>query len=238
MGSSEPSIVRNKSDNISVNIVDELRYRVFPFLILVTLMAAGWLLLSLIAESLTGKDSALVSALIAATAGFAATVLSAINKLNEVRYREVLAKERELEVQKFIDERSIQESHRANKVQVYSTFVELISDITQGKNKNNPRKPTSQADKLAKLEKFQNGLMIWGNPDTIRTYLTYKRGFLGDPMVSLGNADALFRALRADIGLSNEGLDEFELIEMYLRDPNQISVLQERIKQTDAPKKA
>lgn len=134
-------------------------------------------------------------------------------------------RERELEVQKQIREREIEESHRERKVAIYLEFVNMVSAFMQGSNPENKKKPPSQQQLLDRIEKFQNGILLWGGPGVLKAYLNYRiiAGKGSDQLFP--SIDALYRAIREDIGLSNEGLAELDTVRLYLKDPDELDQL-------------
>ena len=132
---------------------------------------------------------------------------------------------RELEIQEKIREREIDESHRQNKVEIYNGFLKLVSAFMQGENSNNKKKTPTSKQSQVEIEKFQNGIMLWGGPKVIAAFLNYRKESLKTTKEMFTSIDNLYKCLREDIGLSNEGLDNFEMIQMYLSNPNEIEEL-------------
>lgn len=155
-------------------------------------------------------------------------ILALINQRNGKK-REIEAQksisERELQVQKQIREREIEESHRERKVAIYLEFVNLVSAFMQGHNRENKKKPLNQQQILDKIEKFQNGILLWGGPSVLKAYLNYRINAGKGSNELFPSIDALYRAIREDIGLSNNGLEKFDTVRLYLKDPAELDQL-------------
>lgn len=177
-----------------------------------------WAILELLFNSLESSDVRIVVAIIAATGTFVSGIILAI--INNSRMRS-----RELEIQEKIREREIDESHRQNKVEIYNGFLKLVSAFMQGENSNNKKKTPTSKQSQVEIEKFQNGIMLWGGPKVIAAFLNYRKESLKTTKEMFTSIDNLYKCLREDIGLSNEGLDNFEMIQMYLSNPNEIEEL-------------
>jgi hypothetical protein len=77
-------------------------------------------------------------------------------------------------------------------------------------------------DELMKyLVKLQTQLILWGSPEVIKAFQAFKTSSSSD-IHSLVGVDKLLRAIRNDIGLSIQGLDSYELVKMYLKDPQEM----------------
>ena len=177
-----------------------------------------WAILELLFNSLESSDVRIVVAIIAATGTFVSGIILAIINNSRVRSRE-------LEIQEKIREREIDESHRQNKVEIYNGFLKLVSAFMQGENSNNKKKTPTSKQSQVEIEKFQNGIMLWGGPKVIAAFLNYRKESLKTTKEMFTSIDNLHKCLREDIGLSNEGLDNFEMIQMYLSNPNEIEEL-------------
>jgi hypothetical protein len=97
----------------------------------------------------------------------------------------------------------------------------------QGTNANNKKKMPNQQKMFDEFEKFQNGILLWGGPEVIQAFLNYRKnsGKGQDSLTTFRHVDALYKALREDIGLNNSGLENLELVQMYLSDPTEIDGL-------------
>ncbi|MFT6100657.1 MAG: hypothetical protein ACJAYF_003218 [Arenicella sp.] len=186
-----------------------------PFALGLFLGVFLWAILELLFTSLEDTDVQVVVAIIAATGTMVSGIILAIVNNSRVRARE-------LEIQEKIREREIDESHRGNKVEIYNGFLKLVSAFMRGENSKNSKKTPNSQKAQAEIEKFQNGIMLWGGPQVISAYLNYRKESDKGTKEMFTSIDLLYRCLREDIGLSNKGLDSYEMIQMYLSDPNDI----------------
>ena len=70
---------------------------------------------------------------------------------------------------------------------------------------------------------FSKKLLLWGSPAVIQKYENFRKaGQNRSGMELLGFADDVFRAMRADLGLSNDGLGRGDLIKLFLSDPENL----------------
>lgn len=186
-----------------------------PFALGLFLGVFLWAILELLFTSLGDADVRIVVAIIAATGTMVSGIILAIVNNSRVRARE-------LEIQEKIREREIDESHRQNKVEIYNAFLKLVSAFMRGENSKNNKKTPSPHKSQTEIEKFQNGIMLWGGPNVISAFLNYRKESEKGTREMFTAIDLLYKSLREDIGLSNKGLDNYEMIQMYLRDPNEI----------------
>ncbi|MEL0628447.1 hypothetical protein [Psychromonas aquatilis] len=209
----------------------KLPVKFIPSLIGVLVGMSLWSIAEIAFESLNNTDVKIVVAIIAAFGSLTTGVVIALVNHSRHKSRELLVQkrisERELLVQKKIGEREIDEAHRQRKVEIYNDFLELISSFMQGTNAENKKKKPSMQKVLDEFEKFQNGILLWGGPKVILAFLEYRKSSTeeDDNITVFRAIDKLYKALREDIGLSNEGLDELEMVQMYLKDPTEIEGL-------------
>ncbi|HCG6851660.1 TPA: hypothetical protein NJ269_002503 [Vibrio parahaemolyticus] len=216
--------------------------KLLPYLIGIVTGVGLWALSDLLFSSLKNTDVKIIVSIIAAFGSLTTGLVVAIFSHSSHKSRELLAQkrmserelqvqgkisERELLLQKYIREREIEEAHRQKKVEIYNDFLTLVSAFMQGTNHNNKKKLPNQQKIFDEFEKFQNGILLWGGPQVIQAFLDYRKSSAGsqDSLTIFRHVDALYKALREDIGLSNEGLDQLELVQMYLGDPHEIDVL-------------
>ncbi|WP_080992210.1 hypothetical protein [Vibrio campbellii] len=192
--------------------------RVVPYLIGIALGLFFWSIMELFFAALKGIDVKIVVAVISAFSALTTGIVLAL--LNHAK-----AKNREILIQEKIRQREIEEAHRAKKVEIYNDFLKLVSSFFQGQNKDN-NKPMPKPQKvLDEFEKFQNGILLWGGPKVIIAFLNFRRVFENSPSEMFKAVDGLYKSLREDIGLSNEGLDNYETIQLYLSNPREIDTL-------------
>ncbi|PKF76463.1 hypothetical protein CW749_26900 [Vibrio sp. vnigr-6D03] len=215
---------------------------VLPYLAGILIGILLWSLAELFFNSLRNADLKIIVAIIAAFGSLTTGLIIAIFTHSSQKSRELLAQkrmserelrvqekisERELILQRHVREREIEEAHRQKKVEIYNDFLKLVSAFMQGTNASNKKKMPNQQKILDEFEKFQNGILLWGGPKVIQAFLDYRKnsGEEQDSLTIFRHVDALYKSLREDIGLSNSGLENLELVQMYLSDPTEIDTL-------------
>ncbi|MCP4139357.1 MAG: hypothetical protein GY755_03540 [Chloroflexi bacterium] len=129
--------------------------------------------------------------------------------------------------QRQINFRNTLEAHRPKKVEVYGVFMDILEDaLNSVKNKEKEKiTPSNISDKLQKkFFKLNRGLIIWGSPKTIKAWHNFRLGSKEsssnhEPLFLM---DAILRSIREDLGNSNFGLKEGDLIKIFLSDPEEL----------------
>ena len=67
------------------------------------------------------------------------------------------------------------------------------------------------------MVEYKREILLWGAPKVIKAQLQYETVAASGGNVFLA-MDNLYRAIRDDIGLSNNGLAQFDLIKLFLKD--------------------
>ena len=193
--------------------------------------ATAWVALINIVPQIGSYDAKVIAAIVTVAGTLVTGVVLALLNHSKSKAREIEAQrkisERELEVQKQIREREIEESHRGRKVDMYLEFVGMVSHFMQASNPENKKKPLSQQQILDKIEKFQNGILLWGGPKVIKAYLNYRLVAESENAKLFEAVEVLYRAIREDIGLSNDSLENLETVKLYLKDPSELEKIKE-----------
>ncbi|MFT5726564.1 MAG: hypothetical protein ACI8PB_000685 [Desulforhopalus sp.] len=123
--------------------------------------------------------------------------------------------------QRQIKIREIEETHRPKKVELYQTFIKVVTSLIAGANENLSAKGMSEQELIDTLFEFKKDLLLWGSPKVIKALLKFdsESGSGGKVVEAI---DSLYKAIREDIGLSNKGLDNLELPKLFLKDPTEL----------------
>lgn len=123
--------------------------------------------------------------------------------------------------------RDISESHRPKKIELYNTFTKILERTLRNEIHEDETDiaPDNLPDDIEDLFfEFSRGLIIWGSPSMIKTWLKFRvetnkpsSGY--NPLLLM---DKVLRAIRKDLGSSNAGLDEGDLIKIFLKDPTEL----------------
>lgn len=195
--------------------------------------AAAWVASVNFLPQIGSYDAKVIAAIVTVVGTLVTGVVLALLNHSKSKARELEAQrkisERELEVQKQIREREIEESHRERKVEMYLDFVSMISNFMRAANSENKKKPLSKQQILDKIEKFQNGILLWGGPKVVKAYLNYRQTATADAgnQKIFESVDSLYLAIREDIGLSNKELNNLETVRLYLKDPGELDKIKD-----------
>lgn len=115
--------------------------------------------------------------------------------------------------------RSSEEAHRLKKIAIYQDFVEMVSRLLASENKNLSLKSPSQKELVHYLYKYKSDILLWGSPEVIKAQMkfeTISNKENEDNKIIFNSVNAIYLAIRKDIGLSNSGLNNLELVKLYL----------------------
>ena len=152
------------------------------------------------------QDSEVITTVIAATATILAALVAVVVS------------------QQWTKKREIAESHRQQKIDLYTPFIKMVMDQMQ-RQKNASSKDaaanTANVDKF--FREFTTGLVLWGSPKFVRSYLKFREAANENSSENLILLmDDLIRALRKDLGHSDWLLPRGDLIKTFLTDPEEV----------------
>jgi hypothetical protein len=166
-----------------------------------SLIYGAWLLINAFRIALTVASPEVVAAII----GAMATILVGISAV--------------LISQAHERKRSSEEAHRLKKVEIYQSFIDMISRMIGSSNKNLALKEPDSQELIHYLFKFKADILLWGSPKVIKAQIEFENvSESGDTKKLLMSINSLYFAIREDIGLSNSGLNNLELVKLYLND--------------------
>jgi hypothetical protein len=118
--------------------------------------------------------------------------------------------------------RDIAESHRASKIEVYSTFFDLVEKFQAEEINQKELSEENLPDWLrSDFAKLNRGLILWASPKVISAWLSFRAVSTSGGNV-LQAMDKMYKAIREDLGNSNVGLKSGDLIRIGLKDPNEL----------------
>ncbi len=162
---------------------------------MITVLAViGWLLLGTVISWLRSLDTPVAAALTTAALG-----------LLGLWYAQWHSKSRD-----------IAESHRASKIEVYSTFFNIVEKfqddtVTQDKLSEQNLPEWLRSDFM----KLNRGLILWASPSVIAAWLKFRTVSTSGGNILLA-MDEMYKAIRKDLGNSNMGLKVGDLIRVGL----------------------
>jgi hypothetical protein len=130
--------------------------------------------------------------------------------------------------QEKIKRREIEEAHREKKVEIYQKFLDTVMSLIGGENQRISIQAPTEQELVDNLFTFKKDILLWGSPNVIKSHLEFEEisSSKGDVFTAMNN---VYKAIREDIGLSNAGLNNLELIKIFLDDQGRIDVDQSRI---------
>ncbi|MGN7294916.1 hypothetical protein [Rhizobium sp. SAFR-030] len=167
----------------------------------------GFALIAIIAVGGIWLAIYFVSALVTADKSIQAAIIAAVVGLFTVTF--TYWKERS---------RSIKEAHRDKKIEVYQKFYEIMFALMEA-SKKGIVSDASDAEFQAKWFEVSRGVMFYGSPTVLNAFAALKR-HKGDaePKNVFRIMGRILLAMRSDIGLSNFGLDELNIHQIYVND--------------------
>jgi len=166
---------------------------VIGFALIAAVLYALWVSASFFVSSLAAADSKIAAAIIAAMTTVFVGITAVIITQRQTKLRE------------------IEEAHRKKKVEIYQKYLETVISLIAGENENVTMKAPSEQELIDYLVGFKTEILLWGSPKVIKAQL--------DVFVAVDN---IYKAIREDIGLSNSGLNNLELIKLFLKDPTEL----------------
>lgn len=166
-----------------------------------------WYISKELINYLKNTDSKLVASIITASAtilvGIGAVIISQ-NKMNK---------------------RKIEETHRESKIELYNRFNDFLFKLLSGVNNETTGKKVQEQEMIDFMVRFKRDLIFRASPEVIKAMLKYEISSTDDSLNVLSSMNDLLLAMRKDIGLPTSSLDEFELIQIFLKDKNEVKKL-------------
>lgn len=119
--------------------------------------------------------------------------------------------------------REIEESHRPKKVEIYQKFIDTMAVALSGQNKHTSIQSPTTEELVDYFHSFKKDILLWGSPNVIKSHLEFEKISASDGNV-FAAMNNIYKAIREDIGLSNAGLDNLELIKIFLDDQARIDI--------------
>jgi len=175
----------------------------FGLILIAGVFYLSWLALSFFIGSLASADPKISAAII----GAMTTVLVGIAA--------VIITQRQIKV------REIAEAHREKKVEIYQKYLGTITSLIAGQNKQVTIEAPTDQELIDYLVTFKTEILLWGSPKVIKSQLEFEKvsSLGGDVFLAVNN---IYKAIREDIGLSNTGLNNLELVKIFLKDPEEL----------------
>lgn len=118
-----------------------------------------------------------------------------------------------------------EEEQQTRRIPVYEEFVSGLLKGMGATTHKDHRKPVDELAMVSLMGDFTEKALVWGSGDVLRAWLDFRaasmslsEGTSNDAVAPLQNLEKLFLALRRDLGLSNKGLAEGDLLRLFIND--------------------
>lgn len=117
-------------------------------------------------------------------------------------------------------QKSIKESHREKKIEIYSIFFEIMFEIMQQTKNNQSEDEGALKSVSERWLELTRGVLFYGSPKVIKSIADFKveTAEKVEPTKVIRSTGNIMLAMREDIGLSNNGLDELSIHQVYIND--------------------
>ena len=118
--------------------------------------------------------------------------------------------------------KAIREAHREKKIEVYNQFFDIIFDFLKDPSKVNDLEGVDRSSPIVqKLMDISRGALLYGSPKVILAFAEWRTSsqkVSGDRYAPIRAIGKILLAMRSDIGLSNWGLNEINVHQIYVTD--------------------
>lgn len=113
-------------------------------------------------------------------------------------------------------QKEIEKQIREQKIKIYGELTKLLLEDVMGSTKNN--KPLSNSV-IAKYPKICNDLIFWGSDEVVKQYQKTFQSFANPDIIAMmRELENLLLAIRKDTGHKNKGLENFDLLKVFIND--------------------
>lgn len=177
---------------------------ILGFVLIIILIYIIWAITSFFIESLVKADPKISASIIAGMF----TILAGISAV--------------MITQMLIKNREIQEAHRTKKIEIYTSFITTATSMLSIENNDLSIKAPTEKELINILFQFKRDILLYGSPKVVKSQLKFMEIAQKNPNQVVKAVDNIYKAMREDIGLSNSGLNNYELIKMFVTDPDEI----------------
>lgn len=117
-------------------------------------------------------------------------------------------------------QKSLREAHREKKIEIYSKFFDLMFDLMDKSKRGLDSDEEVIKTVSSHWVDLTRGILFYGSPKVVIAFSSVRKGSNEqasalDTMRTIGR---VILAMREDIGLSNKGLDELSVHQIYVND--------------------
>jgi len=179
-------------------------FTILGFIFLTIICYVVWLILAFFVKVLSTVDPNISVSILGGMVTIFGTLAAVIFTQNQTKIRDREA------------------AHISTKVKVYKRFLKTVALSLSKDNESVSLKSPSEQELVNYLVHFQTEILLWGSPEVIKMFSEFIIESGKETKRSLLSVDNLYRAIRSDIGLSNKTLNNYDLVKMHLKDPNEL----------------
>jgi len=124
--------------------------------------------------------------------------------------------------QYYIKVREQKNALRDKKIEIYNKFIDLSTRMIINDDAETDIKKPDNNEMTTILIKFQSEIILWASPGVINAFLNFRLISAKNPDNTFIALSKLYQEFRKDIGLSNNGLSNNELIKIQLSNPEEL----------------
>jgi hypothetical protein len=122
--------------------------------------------------------------------------------------------------------RAAEEAHRAKKIEIYIGFLKIMQSVMLSQKPEFSDLEIQSADLTRKLADFRTDITLWASPQVLKALANFNlKSSIDGGRGGMLAVDALYRAMRTDIGLSNAGLKKDHFVKAMLTNPDELDEL-------------
>ncbi|WEK50918.1 MAG: hypothetical protein P0Y66_02225 [Candidatus Kaistia colombiensis] len=119
--------------------------------------------------------------------------------------------------------KSRREAHRDKKIEAYSVFFDIIFQLIDAERPDGSKKINMESDEFRKeMIRLKRNIMFYGSPGVLNAFTDWLKSSSAShestPEKIFRRIGRILLAMRRDIGLSNFGLNELTIHQIYLTD--------------------
>lgn len=177
---------------------------VIGFILIALLIYCTWVTVSFFINSLMEADAKISSAIIAGMFTIFAGLTAVIITQRQTKLREIA------------------EAHREKKIEIYNKFITAAITMIGAQNEHSDIKSLTDKELFSIMFNFKKDILLWGSPEVIKAQLKLERLSHENSNLILFAVNDIYKAMRKDIGLSNSGLGNNELIKLFMIDSEEM----------------
>ncbi|WP_143515642.1 hypothetical protein [Pseudooceanicola marinus] len=134
-----------------------------------------------------------------------------------------------LYTQNRIRKREVDSAHRPKKMEIYFSFIAQVERQMLYQKEELGLEAIDDAELVREMMRFKSLCLLWGSAEVLRALSEFQRVSASQPSPKsmLRSVDALYRAMRKDIGLSNVSLPKDFFAKWPLSNPGDFDRLDE-----------